>query len=525
MPADPSYPPPGNPVITQVKPNDPWHLPTVQPSRGGAVRQQPTPTAGEKAVRRMIGTHFISPDAARWLQKPTSIGGAGRRVGQLAPMAATGRGHLDGKPRPSLLLQLEMQEITEITPFHKAEHEALFVAWLNATLRGAMFSIGIPEAKEELEEVKDQITDLEGAISKVFEEGAGGGEAAEIAKLSADDPEKVGEAVGELFKEIGGVFKDSITDLKDVKAAAESVTSSIPMLGTITAGVKLIFKGIQLGLLVHEAYKIYKAEGNSFSLIERETLGSILAFQKKEAANIGKDMATTAATGAGAAFGAGAAVDVGVKLVDLLMNIVMKIIHLLEIRKANAALKTGSLTLEQLRTLPTLGLHLPHLEGVDTLTLLGVLPPGWRVSSKAQQIRDKLNEIIIGKRGATVRSTDKGWLTSALKWDDPKSIYQPPDDSGLGGSASAAAAAATKEYNPWYPEYTRIVYMLEKTDKYLNTQNWKLYKGSTLLHDPATTGFIERAKEKVKERLKSTFTEVLSPTSPTSLPPIGGKKG
>lgn len=388
-----------------------------------------------------------------------------------------------------------------VTP---ASNEKTFETWLNRTLSGAQFRIGRQEAEEEEKEVKDQVKDLEGEVSKILEEGGGGPEDSELAKLAEQDPEDLQKAAGELFSEIGSVLTGSITEsLTDIKEAASSVVSSIPMLGTIVAGVKLLYQGVQVGLLVREAYKIYQAKADSFSLIEKEVLGAIQFFQKEKGAQLGKDMAATAATGAAAAFGGGGFVEVGKKLADLLMNIVIKIIHRYKIMKANKAFAQGNITLELLRSCPALGLHLPHLEGVDTLTLLGVLPPGWRDSDKAQNIRNKLAEIVV-QGGGPLRSAELGWLVNSLKWDDPGSMYQSPDESGLGGAAGSAAYAPTrKERNPWHSEYRRIVYMLEKTDQYLNTQNWKLHKGRTLLYDPAPTSIIEKAKEKIK----NVFTE------------------
>jgi hypothetical protein len=409
----------------------------------------------------------------------------------------------------------------------EALYDQIFKAWLNTTLYGAKLSMGPDEAQEEETEVKDNAIDLQKALSKIFKEGAGS-ESGEITELPRQTPREMAKSVDGLYSEIAKVVSSSITpsvsDLTNIasgiKEAASSVVSSIPLLGTIVAGVKLIKQGIELGLLVAEACKIYQAKKDSFSLIEREALSAIQSFQKEKGAQLGKDMATTAATGVTAAVGGAAIAEAGTKLADLLMLIVIRIIRLYQIRKANEAMKKeNGFTLELLRSCPTLALHLPHLDGgVDTLTLLGVLPPGWKGSDKKGIIQTALLE---GYQSGKVRSTDVGWLIRPLDWNEQNSMYLPPDESGLGGAASGAAQAATKQHNPWSREFERIRYMLEKTDKYLYAQNWRLYKKKDPkpLYEPKPTGFMDKFKEEAKSKLQNAFKDCLPQDS--VLPPIG----
>ncbi|MCC6410332.1 MAG: hypothetical protein IT270_01660 [Saprospiraceae bacterium] len=434
--------------------------------------------------------------------------------------------------RPSKALQC-------ILGFHgtPAQQEAGFITWLNANLNGYQFSKDIQDQAAEGKEMGDQVKDLDGALNKLFKDGAVDAKEAEIRKLADQKPEDIGNALAELFKEIGDVSLGSLVDsLKDVKDAASKVVDSIPFLGVITAGVKLLVQGIQMGLLVQEAYKIHKYKSDSFSIIELETMGAIQYFEKKDAALRSKDMVATAATGAASAFGAGAIASAANALISLLTTIVIRIIEYLEFLEANTAMATRTLTIDKLRTKPSLGLYLPHISGVDTLTLLGVLPVGWRESEKNQKIKDGLNAIMTAKAGR-VNAFNMGWLTHSLQWDNANSEYRAPDSSGLGGMAVAVASAATPlKENPWKMEYERILYVLEKTDKYLYTQSWKLVKGQQVLHEPRPTGIVDKFKDASKElmmdaktramlKLKTTFTETTGATStkpPAKLSPLKG---
>jgi hypothetical protein len=448
---------------------------------------------------------FLPVQEAKWLSTGsatgTKLGGSAAATGTIAPFQAQGKGYVEGQVRPSLLLQAKLQRVSGYLLHTKEVNEQLLITWINSLLKESQFMIegskGMEQEKGEAKEVKEKVVNLERSLSQLLKGGTGpSGELGEI----QENKELCQAGLGELMQAITEVTKDSLkASLTDVQEAASSVVSSIPLLGTITAGVKIVYKGFKIGMLVREAYLISQAKANSFSSIETEVLSAIQSFQKKKGVQLGKEALATTAVGATAAFGGGAIADVGVKLANLLVNVTLKIIHLLEIRKANEALQEGKLTIDLLRSLPTLGLHLPHLEGVDALILLGVLPPGWRTGNKAEAIRNRLKEL--------VGSADLGWLSNSLKWDDPTSLYRSPDESGLGGSANAAAHSAAKLANPWTPEYNRIVYMLEKTDQYINTQSWRLYRQNTILHALATTGFVEKCKEKTKEKLMHIFVE------------------
>lgn len=421
--------------------------------------------------------------------------------------------------RPSLALQHYLGYATKGS---KKEKEDAFIRWLNTQLKGYQFSHGVVALVKDTatgtRETMNKVEDLNGALSKIFAGDAIDGKEAELRDLAKQSPEDIGKALAELFKEIGDVTLGSITDsLEEVKTAASSVVDSIPYLGTLTAAVKLIIQGVQLGVLVHEAYRISKIKGDSISIIEIETLGAIQYFEKKDIGLKTKDMVGTAATGVASYFGAGAISSAAITLISLLTAIVLRIIEYLEIKETNQALKSGTLTMESLRTKPLLGLHLPHIYGVDSLVLLGILPAGWRSGRDRDAINTKLQDILY-KQAHGMQASTMGWLRSCMDWDNPSSEYHAPDITGLGGAAVAAATAGVpKKDNPWRREYQRILYVLEKTDKYLYSQSYALQKNGLTLHKANPTSLPDKAKEAALKKLKSIFID--DQQIPT-LPPI-----
>ncbi len=242
-----------------------------------------------------------------------------------------------------------------------------------------------------------------------------------------------------------------VIDLKDLVSglveAAKMVVDSIPLLGTIVAAVKLTVKGVSLLLLAKEAYDVCMAKKSSFSLLEINVNGAITSYQQEKAIQIGKDMANITATGVSAAFGGGSVVSIATKLVDLVAKVAAAIYRAYQIWKINAKIRNRTpLTLQDLRDAPILGLHLPYLNGVDALALLGVAPVGWQASADKDGILRALNAAVTQ---GVLRDTDKGWLTSPLQWNDLQTRYrssligftQVGQAVRLGGAATAAAAA------------------------------------------------------------------------------------
>lgn len=465
--------------------------------------------------------------------------------------------------------------------------EPLFNAWLTKSLQERRFARSAEEAREELKEIREEAKGLSAEVTKLIREGDDSGEG-EIAKLKAQGPEESKKALDEFFVALAtelkeknspektsstgpeptaiydpfsdspkteapstaqaaaagasgvlttvsgtlptsGLVSDVIAEVGDIKdlvlglvGAAKAVVDSIPMLGKIVAGVKLLAKGVSLVMLAKQAYDVCMAKKSSFSLLEKNVTGAVTSYQKEKGIQIGKEMATTAATGAAAAFGVGGVVSIATKLVDLVAKVAAAIYRAYQIRKLNAKMKGSTpLTLKDLQEAPILGLHLPYLDGVDALALLGVAPVKWQTSQDKEGILRGLDAAV---SEGVLRSTDKGWLTARLQWNDLQTRYRSMlTGSGgrLGGAAAAAAAGATAEHNPWTSEFERVIMKLKWTDTYLYAQKWRLYdKDGNIVHEPAPTGLLDRAKEAAKQKGEAAVDALAS-----NLPSLSPKRG
>jgi hypothetical protein len=437
--------------------------------------------------------HFIPLEEARWLSSPKKVGSSSVASASSGVMKAQGKGYKSGRIRPCLLLQLALQSASKYSPTKKQENEKALITWINDNLGGekTIFTITPETRAGEKIALHRESRKWKSSVDKLSEQEAVQSEIATVVQDSGKVKSNVDELVNAITEVTRGTLDSSIGDVKD---AVSSVVSSIPMLGTIVAGAKLILKVVDLAGLVYEAYKISEAKGNTISQVEFEVLEAVQSFQKKRGVVGVKDLIARAAGTVSAALGVGVASEAATRSADLLINIILKTLHFLEMRKTNEVLQKSSLTIEKLRSLPTLGLHLPHLTGIDTLALLGILPPGWQTGSQKVDIQERLKEISSGP-SEHVTSEELVWLKTSLNWTRESPI---------------------EKSNPWYEEYYRIVYMLEKTDKYLNTQGWRLCEKDSLtpIYLPASTGFIE----KTNERLKAIFTSSSSATP--ILPPI-----
>lgn len=410
---------------------------------------------------------------------------------------------------------------------------SLFSRWLTQSLEGRRFARPAAEAKQENKETNAQVNELLKEVTKLSKEGDDSGPG-EIAKLPEQGTAESTAALGEFFDALVEVLGDP-TDLElisAVKDTAEAVADSIPFLGTIVAGVKLLAKAVTLAMLAKEAYDVSRAKESSFSLLEHAVYGGIHSYQAEKGIQIGKEMATTAATGAAAAFGAGGVVSVATKLADLVVKIAAAIYRAAQIKKLNDQIKQGRpLGLQNLKDTPILGLHLPWLAGMDGLTLLGLAPVGWQLSSDKEGIRRALDAEVTEGR---LRATELGWLTSPLQWNDPQTRYRSPlfgftpdgKPVRLGGAAAAAASPPTEAQNPWTSEFKRAVEMLKWTDTYLYAQKWRLYQGETIVHEPAPTGLLDRAQEAAQKAVKEKVKAAVGALTPQGgLPAVPSGRG
>lgn len=460
--------------------------------------------------------------------------------------------------------------------------EPLFNAWLTRSLQGRRFARSAEEANEEAKEIRGEVKGLSEELTKLIKEGDGGDEAEiaklkdqgpaeskkalaeffdalakamkekppgkesktgresaavfdpyEASSAAEDAPSATGVAAGAaslpsllpsipLSSDLVAGAMAEVIDLKDLVSglveAAKAVVDSIPMLGTIVAGVKLLAKGVSLAMLAREAYSVCKAKKSSFSLLEVNVYGAITSYQQEKGIQIGKDMVNLAATGAAAAFGGGSVVSIATKLVDLVAKVAAAIYRAYQANSINEKIRARRpLALQDLRDAPILGLHLPYLDGVDALALLGVAPVGWQASSSAGAIQSGLDASVMQ---GVLRPTDKGWLTARLQWNDMQTRYRSSLIGAgvrLGGVAVAAAAAPTAEQNPWTREFERVIHMLKWTDTYLYAQKWKLYQDGKVVHEPAPTGLLDRAQEAVKQKATEVGNAV---ASSVGLPPV-----
>ena len=415
--------------------------------------------------------------------------------------------------RPSAVLLAKLSEWVPNT----AEREKDLIIWLNKQIVGACFIVPSATVAAESTKQSTEVMALNKALETLNEKGINGEKKPDAVTFSSD---QLKESTDNLFEAINGVVNDSLSDisLEDVSSAASSVVDSIPFLGTIVATIKFAAKGVNLGVLAHEAYIIHQIKSSSFCLLEEQSLCGIQYFEIREGIKIGKDMAVTAGTAVSAAFGGGAIVATVGSMVTLVMNVTCKIIDYLEVQAANKFMKEGNLDMKKLGSSQILRLHLPHLKDVDTLTLLGIVSPGWKTSGNFAALKNDIQKVLQNMNG----NKQENWLFSSLNWDLPSAEYAPPDEIVM----PSITGGLSRKQNPWHEEYGRLKKVLETTDKYILKQSYRLYEGRSLLHDPHDASFTGRLTTKAKTTLKEAFRDFFlgkpnpQPQGAVKLPPI-----
>ena len=407
--------------------------------------------------------------------------------------------------RPAFDLQNYLIFVTGWSPTIDAFNKASLANWLNQEFRGASFELASARAALD---VGKTVNNLRKKVKEINEKP----------DVSASDKERAAQLdillrpanvanltptkranLSELFTEISGMSRTTLmaisSGVSEISDIAEAVVTSIPFLGSIISAVKLVIQGFKLGKLIYEMAQIKKIQETSFSVLESLTTSAILVHQEEKAILSGEDLAGSGLSSLASLAGLGVFASIGKYLVMTVTKVVLQILRLLEVRQLNSALQTGTVTPELLADTTLLSLHLPHLRGADTLTILGVLPPGWRRDGDmASKIQDALNTIAAIPEDDTIANrSDVAVLIGALHWEQP-TMYRPATASKPKSAYPLQPAPAMPATNGWHAEYKRVLKVLEESDKYLHPQIWRLYQNATVLHEPGDPGMMATTK-------------------------------
>lgn len=324
---------------------------------------------------------------------------------------------------------------------------------------------------------------------------------AQLLSLTLNSP--LPPAPMELFNEIGTIAFGAVGHIETISNIASNVVDSIPYLGTITAGFKALFTGISIGLLVKEVSEINQIRYSSFSALEYETTLAITQYQKREGGLLATELTMNVGKALTSVIGGSIFVGIASSIVDILAKVIEEIYYHIKTYNFNQALQVTStggipqaqINIELLEYLPLFGLHLPHLPAVDTLTLLGCLPYRWRVVISEGELITKLREIRDPELALT--EDEITWLTTPMAWPKVQGDLNRYDGILQKIKNFITGQEISSPYQ-WKEDIRRAIMLLEKTDKYLNTTDWRLYKASReLMHDPSPTGMIDKLKAKI----------------------------
>ena len=261
----------------------------------------------------------------------------------------------------------------------------------------------------------------------------------------------------------------------------ESLVDNMVVIGVAYNVIKSAGLTVVLIMDAWERSKAKQALMSSFSVIEEEALMAGVTCYNKDIAKSATGIVTSLTKGTGSALGVGGAVGLAVAGVEFIIWLVLAVIEFVRVREANNALQSGNLTIETMRKVPTLGLILPHLSTADPLSIMGILPPGWRLA-----LKEHSPVISILRVKAAQNQTFSQSLNEFTSADD------------------------FMKSNPWDDEQRRIVYLLWETNYHLYDQKYELYEsdGKTLVYKAPPVSNYQKIKEWAKQKALPVWNKI-----------------
>lgn len=430
-------------------------------------------------------------------------------------------------PRDLLDLVIYIKGETGYSPTYEELDYAALVEWLKESLADATFGL----RQSWTIDLAKFMRELRSTVEKV-REGAEGPALDHKTRSTADrlvsllEPANASSPPPEGLLDVQNLFvliskmpktelmtlaAEAVSVVEVVADVAEGIVSSIPLLGTLFSAIKLIQYPLDMRSLVNDLTQIQEYEATSFSAIETSAYKAIQYHMDWESHKLLAQTAGGVASVAASLAGVGLIASIGKSIAGLIARVVLQIYWALEVRALNYALQKRTLTPTLLDQTTLLRLHLPHLQGVDTLTLLGLTPPGWRNKSELREKipaalnkiatldQDSLEHLTLPPPGA-VRV-----LLGSLQWEDA-AVFRPSTASKPKAQYPSLPMPQDAAGSVWEREFKRARFVLEKSDKYLYPLSWRLYKGDQLVHDPLETGWVAGVKRKAFKGLKQALS-------------------
>ena len=464
------------------------------------------------------GVHF------RALRERSKLGGGAEITGAAGLFASAERGYDGENPRPSVLLRMKMHRDSSLCTSGDEDQKEM-VRWLNQSLRGfslvskADLAQDVREKGNHARELEKKFDTLGEDIDKIQSNP----DFMKNEKLSPIDLKNMvsgmngglkhlpsGEKlIAGLLGEIAGVLNEGV---EAVTGVANTVLGSLPLVGVLASGLKAVSLTVKVVMAQYEKIKNNKIIRSSTSIIEMYALNAANAFLDRKQLLLGMDIGGTLLQGVAAGFGAGPVASLAKGLAEMVAWLTLLIKDLLGVAKANESMTTGKIDLALLARVPALALHLPHLPSASTLTLLGVMPPGWMRCTATQQQEQLLQSALLREPR----------LEQALRWEEGKGNYLPANTPQgrvqkfqiIGGASNAMVA---KVANPWHPEFERLRNMLSQTGEFLQEFRWILVRDDRTPVLPAAL----QADNMAIKLLKKTFSSD-APKGNTGPPVVPG---
>ena len=351
-------------------------------------------------------------------------------------------------------------------------------------------------------------------------------------QLSGDDRISPAEIVEPKHEEIWEALKDFFNQIKKayshVAGSSEEVFTYpefIEALRTLFSDlplISLVYKSLKLtkhtGTLVWNCVEIYRArkfKKDSISYLEKQTLVAIRKFQKQRQIMEAFRAGTSAFGVTSIAVGGGLPLGTVASMADLLANIVLRLLHYFDTKKANRGMHelmqdphtSVDRAQDILQNSATLALHLPYFRNVNSARILGILPCTQFDGGPATQGRQ--NKIVEGllKQNYPQNSFDQSWLFQNLDWKTASNHYDPKVKTRKRDRAKKALPFS-RERDPWMVEYKRVLFLLSTADKQLLTSDWKLFRPGEnqpvrVPRDSMLSGFLGELREKIYNKVRS----------------------
>lgn len=422
----------------------------------------------------------IHPDAPPALSIPSSIpltvksGSAARRAyeldarveGQLRQRLLSEYQAVGKTMRPSLWMRVKVRRPGEEMASQVRQDEQALIQWVNSELKGA--TISMSATTKAITSGAD--FGLPGTIDLAFI----GKEVWSWFKSEKNSIQRIDK--GALLEAGKEMVKEMAEALDCKESVITSVVDNIPFLGYCYNTLKVVDCGASILVTAYYRNKSVQRFEDSISVIEQEALRAVIGLEHRTMALYGYDMAASAAKAATNPFGISGLVGIPLAVAKVVIKIYLLVRLSLKVGEVSERLTAGTLTLEDIRDVPLLGLILPHLKTADTLAKLGVLPPGWRNATTALETNRQLQQL-----KAALEKEEQGLLKRDL-------LFCMPSDSYL------------SRPNVWEKEIKHLQRLYRDTNFYLFEEKWHLYRGEEQIYEPPPITQYQEVKKYAKQK-------------------------